>query len=87
MPLTRHSQIRSWRNTSRKEGAHLAAGLIAPGQLSCAQRLPTSLSTSFWTASWVKQHNDERKEDTIRAANRADAEREQAKQRRTKKEY
>ena len=52
--------VRAWYNMSEADSARLAVGAAAdPGELTCARRLPTAITISFWTASWLDQYQNE----------------------------
>ena len=47
---------RAWRNMSRADELLLSStggAQISPEQLGCARLMPTSVTTTFWAASWV----------------------------------
>ena len=47
---------RAWRNMSRADDLLLSStggAQISPEQLGCARLMPTSVTTTFWAASWV----------------------------------
>ena len=54
---------RAWRNMSRADELLLSStggAQISPEQLGCARRMPTSVTTTFWAASWVPRFLEDR---------------------------
>jgi len=54
---------RAWRNMSRADELLLSStggAQISPEQLGCARLMPTSVTTTFWAASWVPRFLEDR---------------------------
>ena len=53
------ADVRAWSALLKREAELVGTESISPDNLTCAKRLPDSFTTTFWTATWVKQMKNE----------------------------